>query len=58
MFTDSLEKETAFNIRKLLYEENNVENVTEQVLSILSKTKTNEEFVNIISKMDMNKNNR
>ncbi|MHB9927484.1 transcription termination factor Rho [Clostridium botulinum] len=58
LFTDSLEKETAFNIRKLLYEENNVENVTEQVLSILSKTKTNEEFVNIISKMDMNKNNR
>ncbi|NEZ96739.1 transcription termination factor Rho [Clostridium botulinum] len=57
LFTDSLEKETAFNIRKLLYEENNVENVTEQVLSILSKTKTNEEFVNIISKMDMNKNN-
>ncbi|EKN39262.1 transcription termination factor Rho, partial [Clostridium botulinum CFSAN001627] len=55
LFTDSLEKETAFNIRKLLYEENNVENVTEQVLSILSKTKTNEEFVNIISKMDMNK---
>ncbi|ACO86425.1 transcription termination factor Rho [Clostridium botulinum] len=58
LFTDSLEKETAFNIRKLLYEENNVENVTEQVLSILSKTKTNEEFVNIISKMDMNKNNK
>lgn len=58
LFTDSLEKETAFNIRKLLYEENNVENVTEQVLSILSKTKTNEEFINIISKMDMNKNNR
>ena len=27
LFTDSLEKETAFNIRKLLYEENNVENV-------------------------------
>ena len=58
LFSDSLEKETAFNIRKLLYEENNVENVTEQVLSVLSKTKTNEEFVNIISKMDMNKNNR
>ncbi len=58
LFTDSLEKETAFNIRKLLYEENNVENVTEQVLSILSKTKTNEEFINIISKMDMNKNNK
>ena len=27
LFTDSLEKETAFNIRKLLYEENNVENL-------------------------------
>ncbi|NFN87216.1 transcription termination factor Rho [Clostridium sporogenes] len=58
LFTDSLEKETAFNIRKLLYEENNVENVTEQILSVLSKTKTNEEFINIISKMDMNKNNK
>ncbi|EJP6473480.1 transcription termination factor Rho [Clostridium botulinum] len=55
LFTDSLERETAFNIRKLLYEENNVENVTEQILSVLSKTKTNEEFINIISKMDMNK---
>jgi len=58
LFTDSLERETAFNIRKLLYEENNVENVTEQILSVLSKTKTNEEFINIISKMDMNKNNK
>ncbi|EJO5346208.1 transcription termination factor Rho [Clostridium botulinum] len=58
LFTDSLEKEIAFNIRKLLYEENNVQNVTEQILSILSKTKTNKEFLNIISKMDMNKNNR
>ncbi|MCR1935603.1 transcription termination factor Rho [Clostridium tepidum] len=55
LFTDPLEKETAFNIRKLLYEENNVENVTEQILSVLSKTKTNEEFINMISKMDMNK---
>ncbi|ENK1244063.1 transcription termination factor Rho [Clostridium sporogenes] len=58
LFTDSLERETAFNIRKLLYEENNVESVTEQILSVLSKTKTNEEFINIISKMDMNKNNK
>ncbi|NEZ47413.1 transcription termination factor Rho [Clostridium niameyense] len=58
LFADNLEKETAFNIRNLLYSENNTDNVTEQILSFLSKTKTNREFLEIINKIDMNKNNR
>ncbi len=54
------EYEAAFNIRKVLYDENNTQNVTEQLISMLLKTKNNEEFVGLISKIDFNrdKNNR
>lgn len=55
LFTQQIEKDTAFNIRKLLYEDNNTQNITEQLISMLSKTKNNNEFFNLISKIDMNK---
>ncbi|AYD39184.1 transcription termination factor Rho [Clostridium fermenticellae] len=55
LLKDPMEKEAAFNIRKVLYDENNTQNVTEQLINFLSKTKDNEELVNLISKMDMSK---
>ena len=55
LFKDQMEKDAAFNIRKVLYDENNTQNVTEQLINLLSKTKNNEELVSLISKMDMNK---
>lgn len=58
LFTQQIEKDTAFNIRKLLYEDNNTQNITEQLIGMLSKTKNNNEFFNLISKMDMNKMSR
>ena len=44
------EYEVAFNIRKVLYNENNIQSVTERLINMLSKTKTNEEFLEIMSK--------
>lgn len=54
LYTSQEEKEAAFNIRKVLYDENNTTNVTEEIISMLSKTENNEEFVGLVSKMDMN----
>lgn len=54
LYTSQEEKEAAFNIRKVLYDENNTTNVTEEIISMLSKTESNEEFVGLVSKMDMN----
>ncbi|WP_315116630.1 transcription termination factor Rho [uncultured Clostridium sp.] len=53
------EYEAAFNIRKVLYNDNNTQNVTEQLINMLFKTKDNDEFVSIISKIDFkDKNNK
>ena len=49
------EYEASFNIRKLLYDDNNTQNVTEQLINMLCKTKHNDEFVEIISKIDVSK---
>lgn len=54
LYSSQEEKEAAFNIRKVLYDENNTSNVTEEIISMLSKTENNEEFVGLVSKMDMN----
>ncbi len=56
LFENQIEKEAAYNIRKVLYDDNNTQNVTEQLISLLSKTKNNEEFINLVIKMDMTKN--
>lgn len=47
------ELEAAYNIRKVLYNENNADSVTEKLLYHLSKTKNNAELVEIISKTDL-----
>jgi transcription termination factor Rho len=56
LFDSQTEKDVAYNIRKVLYSGNNSQNVTEQLINLLSKTKTNEEFVSVASKTDINKN--
>ncbi|MBE6066336.1 MAG: transcription termination factor Rho [Clostridium lundense] len=50
-----VEYDASFNIRKMLYTENNTQNVTEQLISMLFKTKNNAEFLNIIGKEKLNK---
>ena len=54
LFESQLERETAFNIRKVLYDDN-IQNITEQLINLLAKTKNNVEFMNIASKMELNK---
>lgn len=49
------EYEASFNIRRLLYDENNTQNITEQLINMLCKTKNNDEFVEVISKIDLSK---
>ena len=47
------EKEVAYSIRRVMYRDGNVENVTEKLINILSKTKNNREFVGIFNKADI-----
>ena len=54
LFESQLERETAFNIRNVLYDDN-IQNITEQLINLLAKTKNNVEFMNIASKMELNK---
>ena len=44
------EKDVAYSIRKVMYKEDNKENVTEKLINILSKTKNNEEFIDSYNK--------
>ncbi|MDP4088938.1 MAG: transcription termination factor Rho [Bacillota bacterium] len=46
------EKDVAFTIRKALYREGNTDDVTEKLISLLAKTKNNEEFINTFGKID------
>jgi len=55
LFKTQEEKDCAFNIRKILYDENNTQNITEQLINLLTKTKDNREFIQFASKIDMNK---
>ncbi|MBV7272358.1 transcription termination factor Rho [Clostridiaceae bacterium UIB06] len=55
LFDTQTEKEAAFNIRRVLYDENNTQGITEQLISLLSKTKNNNEFVNFIIKSGISK---
>lgn len=54
LFKTQEEKDCVFNIRKVLYDENNTQNITEQLINLLTKTKDNKEFVGFASKIDMN----
>ena len=44
------EKEVAYAIRKQMYKDGNIENITENIINILSKTKNNEEFIRTFQK--------
>jgi transcription termination factor Rho len=54
------EKDVAYNIRKVMYKEGNVEDITEKLINLLSKTKKNEEFISMFSKIELSSrdNNR
>ncbi|MBA5851468.1 transcription termination factor Rho [Clostridium sp. cel8] len=54
LFKTQEEKDAAFNIRRILYDENNNQNITEQLINLLMKTKDNKEFIGLASKIDMN----
>ncbi len=44
------ENDAAFTVRRVLYNENNSQAVTEKLISLLSETKTNKELIDIINK--------
>ena len=46
------ELEIAFSIRRTMYKEKNADSVTENLISMLSKTKNNEEFLSIFPKKE------
>ena len=47
------ELEVAFSIRRTMYKEKNADSVTENLINMLSKTKNNEEFINVFSKKEV-----
>lgn len=47
------EKEVAYTIRRVMYRDGNIENVTEKLINMLSKTKNNKEFINVFSKSEI-----
>ncbi|MDD6770799.1 MAG: transcription termination factor Rho [Inconstantimicrobium porci] len=49
------EREVSYTIRKVMYRDGNIENVTENLINMLSKTKNNKEFMNIFSKSEFDK---
>lgn len=52
------EQEIAFNIRKVMYNNSSVDTVTEKLIALMSKTKNNEEFMEMFTKLDiLNKDN-
>ena len=51
------EYEVAYNIRKIMYAENNVASVTEKLINLMTKTKNNEEFLEQFNKVGISNNN-
>ena len=49
------EKEVAFNIRKIMYRDGNIDTITENLINMLSKTNNNKEFINIFQKNNLEK---
>jgi len=54
LFDSKEEKDASYNIRKLLYTDS-IESVTEQLISLLSKSKSNKELIDILSKIEPGK---
>jgi len=49
------EKDVAYNIRKVMYREGNIETITGNLISLLSRTKNNKELLQMIKKIDISK---
>ena len=49
------EKEVSYSIRRSMYKDGNIENITENLINILSKTKNNKDFIGVFQKTDINK---
>lgn len=49
------EKEVAFNIRKIMYRDGNIDTITENLINMLSKTNSNKEFINVFQKNNLEK---
>lgn len=47
------ELEVSYNIRKVLYNENSTDSVTEKLIGLLTKTKDNQEFLEMFNKVDI-----
>ena len=44
------ELEVSFSIRKTMYKDGNGDDITENLINMLSKTKDNKEFINVFQK--------
>lgn len=53
LLLDKAEMDVAFNVRKIMYKENNAINITEKLITLLAKTKNNKEFIEMINKVDL-----
>ncbi len=49
------EKDVAYTIRKVMYRDGNIEDVTENLIGMLSKTSDNKEFINVFKKVEFEK---
>ncbi|WP_294379051.1 transcription termination factor Rho [uncultured Clostridium sp.] len=49
------ELDVAFSIRKIMYKDGNADDVTENLINMLSKTKNNKEFIEIFQKNNLKK---
>lgn len=52
LFTDD-EKDASFAVRRVMYRDGNIDDVTEKLINYLSKTANNDEFVEMIKKSDI-----
>jgi len=49
------ELEVAYTIRRIMYRDGNIDNVTEKLINLLSKTRNNKEFIDMFNKSDIEK---
>lgn len=55
LLLENAEKEVAYTLRKVMYRDGNIENITENLINMLSKTKNNKEFIEVFSKSNIDK---
>ncbi|MGL4453927.1 MAG: transcription termination factor Rho [Sarcina sp.] len=54
LLLDEGEREVAYSIRKNMYNDNNVDRITEKLIALLAKTKNNKEFIEMYKKLGQN----